>query len=47
MGVSVGMAHSHEGTESALLELADACMYANKQRKHLLRRETGVLQLSR
>ncbi|GGR23510.1 sensor domain-containing diguanylate cyclase [Deinococcus ruber] len=36
-GVSVGMAHSHEGPEPALLELADARMYASKQRKHRLR----------
>ncbi|ULH17695.1 sensor domain-containing diguanylate cyclase (plasmid) [Deinococcus sp. KNUC1210] len=37
-GVSVGVAYSHEATGNALLELADARMYAVKQRRQALRR---------
>ncbi|ULH17110.1 GGDEF domain-containing protein (plasmid) [Deinococcus sp. KNUC1210] len=37
-GASVGMAHSHEASGEALLELADARMYTVKQRRQALRR---------
>ncbi|GGR05945.1 sensor domain-containing diguanylate cyclase [Deinococcus ruber] len=36
-GVSVGVAYSYEAAENALLELADARMYAVKQRRQALR----------